>query len=186
MERITKQIDDIFFWAAKLNQKIDAPLKVLKKANDHSDELARNYERVKGDIFKSENENINRLRALAITWEKKVNFLATKDENYFFEISGFTALSKEAIHQTISFLEIQKMNISKIRELSHVCVSLVYTLSVSDHMDVKGLAEGLISTKWLDIEGRKKTIKSFENTIRGINRVLPKLENAMSYCRRWH
>jgi hypothetical protein len=155
-------VESLVFKTLDLIRKIEP----LKDSFDRSytpiESALKKYEDVvKGDLLATDNEDINKMWALAKLWKSQLNKIANKDENYWMEMSGVNVFVRSTIQTAINKLKEVLTNLINMKESSKVCATMITVLNVNDHMDIKGWSSMMVSTKWLDIEGRKKARQEF-------------------------
>lgn len=186
---------------AKINtQKIDACLEKIHalykylspykefydKVTAPVDQIFSSYEKaIKGDIIKSENEDINKLWALARTWKNGLDKISRKDENFWVDRNGLNMLDRRTVGPVVNSLREIRDSLKDIKNAADGFSMLIITISINDHVDIKGALEGLQTTKVLDIEARKRSKNEFTDCVSMVDRILPALNNAINCFHRY-
>lgn len=183
MAKINAQkLEEFFFKTLSLYKSLEPYKEVYDKVSTPIDTAFKNYEKaIKGDIISSDNDDINKLWALAKVWKNVLDTMTRKDENYWMDRSGVNMLDKASIPIAVNKLKDLQHNLKLISAASDACHQLIWAMNVSDHIDIKGVAESLLSTKALDIEARRQALKEFKDCISMVDRILPALNNALFY-----
>jgi hypothetical protein len=181
-----QQIETLFFKLLRAYQKIEPYKEAYDTATETFGNAVKQMERaIKGDIISSDNEDVNRLWAIAKSMKKKLSGLVSKDENYWIEKSKGNLLNKSSIRAAIIELRSIITDLDEMQQVSEACKALLVVLNVNDHMDIKGVASALVSTKALDIEARRLAYKDYTNCIEYISKIKLSVNLAMKAFQKW-
>ena len=143
--------------------------------------MFNSYEKaIKGDIIKSENEDINKLWALAKTWKNELDKISKKDENFWLDRNGLNMLDRKTVSPVAFSLREIRDSLKDIRIAADALAMMIISMSISDHLEIVGVLEGLQTTKVLDIEARRKSRNEFRDCVDMVDRIMPALNNAIS------
>lgn len=167
-----QQIEILFFKLLRAYQKIEP----YKEAYDTTTETFGNAVKrmemaIKGDIIASDNEDVNKLWAIAKTMKKKLVGFVSKDINYWLEKTNGNIMNKSSVRAAIAELKGLLASFEEMQHVSEAYKALLVVLNVNDHMDIKGVASALVSTKALDIEARRLAYKDYANCIENISKI---------------
>jgi hypothetical protein len=141
--------------------------------------VRRTLKTLEGDLIHSDNDQINQVWAVGKVWSHQLAELARKDQNYWIDVSGSNLLSEKQTVSAFEYLLAKKTTLEALREACDGLRGLILAVSIADHMDIKGVASTLVSTKALDIAARKEAQKEFEICVKLIDKIIPSLVQAM-------
>lgn len=167
-----QQLETLFFKMLRAYQIIEPFKEVYDTTKESFGNAVKRMEMaIKGEIISSDNEDVNKLWALAKTIKRKLGGLVSKDVNYWFEKSNGNILDKSSIRAAIAELKTVLSGLEEMQHVSECCKALLVVINVNDHMDIKGAAGTLVSTKALDIEARRLAYKDYGMCIEYISKI---------------
>jgi hypothetical protein len=134
---------------------------------------------VAGDPISSDNEAVNQLYNIGRTINQELRTVEKWDENDWILDSGSTMFSLDDNTRALKILLDWRNRLYAARD---ECVGLriaLQVINVNDHQNVKGLASTMLTTKGLDIEARKRALKTFDTCISQIDAIMPKVNNTV-------
>jgi hypothetical protein len=176
--QLIKKISDL--------KKLYEPIKSINKGNSEVSRAFDAYARAqRTGLITGDNEAVIMADNIAQNYQKQLSPVANWDENQWIANSSYNALQRTTWATGIAELRAEKRGYEDLKDAFEGMARMLYALSITDNIDVKGWAKLFCpSLKAIDEIHRQDVIRRFNGLQTTVGHIVTRIDNVLKVLER--